>query len=168
MTNSVDRIRYPHTSKDSWEKLGFSSESDLRLAIMMFTVKDVHYQTALVGSEKLVCFASEIIPILEGWSKRQSPFGKEAPVKIEKTERDGEVYFILDKARKCIKIGFSKNPEKRLKSLQTGSGSKLSLLKTVSGTYSLESKYKRQFASLKIQGEWYKATKELQDFIDSL
>ena len=67
------------------------------------------------------------------------------------------VYAIMEEDTNNIKIGISKNPEARLKQLQTGNSSKLRLI----GMRKAENKFKDEKAlhqkneSYKIHGEWF-------------
>src|SRR5262249_47936749 len=53
------------------------------------------------------------------------------------------------------KIGWSKNPKKRLSSLQTASPDELVLLGTIQGGLEVETELHRRFAKHKLQGEWF-------------
>lgn len=65
------------------------------------------------------------------------------------------VYFIKDEHTGFVKIGFSDKPEHRLKSLQTSSPNKLSLVGTVAGDKELEFVLHTTFAEHKVRGEWF-------------
>lgn len=75
------------------------------------------------------------------------------------------VYFIGD-GRGHIKIGISTNPEARLLSLQTASPSRLQLLHTVLGTDEDERYLHSVFDDERVAGEWFKASRNLIDFIN--
>ena len=64
-----------------------------------------------------------------------------------------KIYFISN--GKYVKIGFSKNPLKRLAQLQTGSSEPLEILGTINGTLATEKYLHRYFADKHIQGEWF-------------
>lgn len=83
-------------------------------------------------------------------------------------DKKGYVYFIYCDSDESIKIGFSKNPKTRLKSLQTANPSSLILLKYVPGNMEDEWKIQDKFKHLLVNGEWYKATRELTSFIQDL
>jgi hypothetical protein len=75
------------------------------------------------------------------------------------------VYFISD--GQLIKIGYSKNVNKRIKQLSTGNGRKLFLLGTIDGDKNREKEIHKQFKSS--NGEWFTVTDDLLSFInDSL
>ena len=70
------------------------------------------------------------------------------------------VYFIQRAKRGSIKIWLSKNPEKRLKTLQTGNHSKLNLIAKFPfdsrrEAFALENDFHRKFADYKKEGEWF-------------
>jgi len=79
-----------------------------------------------------------------------------------------KIYFIEAFGLDKIKIGFSRDPQKRLKELQTGSPVKLRLLVSMNGSQQQESMLHEKFAKLSIDGEWFHATKELRDYIDKI
>lgn len=76
------------------------------------------------------------------------------------------IYFIVDTDKNEVKIGFSENPEKRLKQLSTATSSKLILVATINGTRKTESDYHRHFARYKKRREWFELSPEIQAFID--
>jgi uncharacterized protein YeeX (DUF496 family) len=66
-----------------------------------------------------------------------------------------------------VKIGRSKNPEKRLKQLSTGSPYKLEIIKKIRGNENLEREIHDKFSHLRMNGEWFELTDELSEFIES-
>jgi hypothetical protein len=64
------------------------------------------------------------------------------------------IYFIQSK--QYVKIGFSDNPESRLKELQTGSPVKLKLLGTMPGCFQTESELHKIFSHKRTNGEWFR------------
>lgn len=79
----------------------------------------------------------------------------------------GFVYFIYSKNDNKIKVGFSKNYLlKRLKQLNTGNSSTLSLLGFVDGDMKLEKDIRNQFHYLKENLEWINIDQSLIDFIN--
>lgn len=77
----------------------------------------------------------------------------------------GHIYFIQAGEDGPIKIGFSKDPVSRLRTLQTAHTEKLKMLHHQTGTRVDEVKLHHKFKSLKIRGEWYQAKGPLLDFI---
>lgn len=70
------------------------------------------------------------------------------------SEQPGWVYFIF--GDDAIKIGYSTEPENRLKNLQTGCPRELHLVAKRRGSLRLEAYYKRKFRHLKKHGEWFR------------
>lgn len=70
------------------------------------------------------------------------------------------VYLIKNNTTGNFKIGHSKDPEKRLKQLSTGSDAKLSLVHSLKcekyKPYQVEKRIHRMFMLEKLKGEWYK------------
>jgi hypothetical protein len=66
------------------------------------------------------------------------------------------IYFIKDTVTLAIKIGYSKKPNERLGSLQTGNPSKLILLGTIPGNETDEATFHIKFAQYQLEGEWFK------------
>ena len=66
------------------------------------------------------------------------------------------VYLMLSEETGLHKIGYSKNPEKRLKQLETGAG-KLTLIEKFKTEYhsKIESTLHRNYSSMKRFGEWF-------------
>lgn len=70
---------------------------------------------------------------------------------------DMYIYVIQEEVSKAFKIGISKNPEARLKQLQTGNSSKLSLIYTTKAEsrFQDELELHKLFEEYKLQGEWF-------------
>ncbi len=66
------------------------------------------------------------------------------------------IYFIQNTVSKAIKIGYSKNPERRHKSLQTATPDPLVILGKIHGGLEHENAYHKQFAKYALTGEWFK------------
>ena len=73
------------------------------------------------------------------------------------------IYFI--RQGKFIKIGYSVNPNERIKDLQTGSPVKLHLQATMEGCFKTEKGLHKLFEHLKSKGEWFRYTDEMKNFI---
>lgn len=76
------------------------------------------------------------------------------------------VYFV-GMRNGTIKIGTTVNLPDRLKKLQTGSASPLSLLAVVEGGQTLESEYHAKFAACHVHGEWFRG-KAIREEINRL
>ena len=84
------------------------------------------------------------------------------------SKKEGQIYFIQGEKTKNIKIGFSEDPNLRLRGHQTGSGEKLDLLKAVKGQKADEVYLHKKFEVLRLHGEWFKPGKELLEYIYNL
>lgn len=82
--------------------------------------------------------------------------------------RGTRVYFLSFPATKSIKIGFSRNVEKRINSLREVIRFPLILLGTVSGGWRKEQQLHAKFSPLRMEGKWFKDTPELRDFIEAV
>ncbi len=78
------------------------------------------------------------------------------------TWADGCIYYIMSGETGRVKIGFTKgDPTKRMKSLQTGSPTKLGIVAIHPGTPDTESKLHRQFDADRVHGEWFEFSDDL-------
>lgn len=75
----------------------------------------------------------------------------------------GYVYFIRQGG--WVKIGYSKDPESRLRDLQVASPTKLKLLRAEPGSPESERSYHDRFAALRGSGEWFMLLGELRDML---
>lgn len=73
-----------------------------------------------------------------------------------------KLYLIENPENETYKIGKSKNPNKRLKQLQTANGIKLNLIHCFESEFvdTIERYLHKRFLSCKIEGEWFKLNKE--------
>lgn len=85
------------------------------------------------------------------------------------------VYFFpeRDKENPAIKIGFSRDPIGRLKTLQTGHPNKIGcegwyLLPTQRMAREYEKELHKHFKKYRIRGEWFKYNDEIKNFIQTL
>lgn len=78
------------------------------------------------------------------------------------------VYFIKNLSSGHIKIGWSSNPEHRVKELQAGAEGKLVILTTQPGGVSAESSIHRHFKDLHFYGEWYVLDSSLERYISDV
>ena len=79
---------------------------------------------------------------------------KNAKKKLSKSK--GYVYFIQGQCGGAIKIGFSVNPSKRLKELQTGYPDTLKILLMIPGDEGTEHALHYQLEGAKLKGEWFR------------
>lgn len=85
-----------------------------------------------------------------------------------KTTNPGYVYFIIDERSQAIKIGWARNPEMRLQSLQVANPNELRLLGSITGGCGLEGKIHNQFDHLRIRGEWFRLDFDLLGYLIDL
>jgi hypothetical protein len=71
------------------------------------------------------------------------------------------VYLIVDEEEKFCKIGHSKDPQKRLQSLQSSSPCLLYLSYVIRGGKELERKLHDKFSHHRVRGEWYKCVSSI-------
>jgi|LSQX01.3.fsa_nt_gb hypothetical protein len=74
---------------------------------------------------------------------------------------EGFVYFVQCKDTKRIKIGYSKNPNKRIYDMNIGSSGELNLLAKIPGNIDLEEIIHRSMNHYNVKGEWYAPNDEL-------
>lgn len=74
------------------------------------------------------------------------------------------VYFIQAETGE-IKIGYTNNPRKRLRTAQIYSPCNLELLAVINGDRSKEHHIQSMFQDSRLHGEWFEQTPELLDFI---
>lgn len=77
---------------------------------------------------------------------------------------DSYVYLIINRGTGALKIGQSKNPEMRVKSLQTGNDSMLILVCYIPGSKRVEKEIHKAFGHLVINGEWFKPDQEIFEY----
>lgn len=77
------------------------------------------------------------------------------------------VYFIGTSDRR-VKIGWSYNPEARLRSLQVGSPVELRILKTIHGGPRQEALLHDFYADERLHGEWFTASDRMVRFISRI
>ena len=70
-------------------------------------------------------------------------------------EAKGWVYFAASGEDGPVKIGWAKDPEKRLHSLQTGHPEELDLIALIPGTRHLEADIHRRLWKSRLRGEWF-------------
>lgn len=76
-----------------------------------------------------------------------------------------KIYFIGNIDYGFVKIGYSKNPNKRLGGIQTGCPFPLTILRIESGTTDHEKMYHNKFHRLNTFGEWFKIEGELKAYL---
>lgn len=87
---------------------------------------------------------------------------------VERGRSGGQVYFILNESAGMVKIGFSRNPEKRLTELRTGSAGEIKLLATIEGSLAIERQLHKRFEMHRRNGEWFIYSDEIRSYINAL
>ena len=82
-----------------------------------------------------------------------------------KEKKIGFVYFIEAVGVDRIKIGYSDNPEQRIKQLLTGSAVSLEMRATMPGSQTTEKELHQRFAHLRIENEWFNFTDEIRQYM---
>ena len=86
---------------------------------------------------------------------------------VESSNGVSYVYLMHSVKDNLYKIGFSANPIKRLKTLQTGNGNEIKLIGLLRGGVIQEKAIHEYFKDLKIKNEWFKADERILDFFNS-
>ncbi|HEY1361786.1 MAG TPA: GIY-YIG nuclease family protein [Xanthobacteraceae bacterium] len=85
---------------------------------------------------------------------------------IKPTAPEPAIYFIGDGSG-VVKIGYSRNVDKRMKVLATGSPRPLQVLLTIPGTRSDEGAFHEMFKAEHMHGEWFRLPGRIERFIAS-
>jgi hypothetical protein len=75
------------------------------------------------------------------------------------------IYFLSAPSVNLAKIGFSVEPEGRIKSLRLLSPVPLEIIGMIPGDFEQERALHARFLHLRSHGEWFHATAELRDFV---
>jgi len=79
--------------------------------------------------------------------------------------KDGFVYFIQASTDGPIKVGFAKNPNRRLAAHQVSNAAKLRMLYYFPAMRDVEAEIQKELAASLIRGEWYYPTKSVLQWI---
>ena len=86
-------------------------------------------------------------------------FNKKLQLKSRYTRRtliSGKIYVIGNLTEMLCKIGYSNNPNKRLKEVQTGCPYRLEILATFDGNIPTEKQLHEKYKEYNINGEWFR------------
>jgi len=83
------------------------------------------------------------------------------------------VYFVQAGESGPVKIGVTQNIEDRVVNLQTGNPEKINVMRALTlrskeDAFNLESKLHNKFKDVRLNGEWFKYSKYLDDFIKNI
>lgn len=87
---------------------------------------------------------------------------EEFDARLDEGERKGWVYFLEASPHGPIKIGWAKDPAKRLEQLQTGQPVELNLIGLLPGTRYLEADIHRRLWKARSRGEWFERAATLK------
>lgn len=168
--------KFPIDFDDTWQEYGYNKKSDAKRVLVKYLIKDEDYlavsakllanplDVSRMCSQELASLTrTEIIYLsTTGISKF-----KEASflIRQRKTKQQSKVYFILNKARNVVKIGFSIDPEDRLYQLEQGTIDDLEVIATFTGGRKEERLLHKQFAKYRIRREWFSYAQEIKDYI---
>lgn len=79
----------------------------------------------------------------------------------------GYVYFAMAEGLR-IKIGYSTDPERRIREMQTGASAPLRLIATIPGNPATEREFHKRFKEYRLHREWFKFAGKLRLFIQRL
>lgn len=82
--------------------------------------------------------------------------------------RQNRVYFIHNAERNIIKIGITRSPDQRLRSLQTASPDPLIMLGHIEGGRDIEAEFHERFAEYRCYGEWFTLTEQIKQEVIGL
>ena len=97
--------------------------------------------------------------------REKEPILARARTKDREDKPGARVYFIQENGTNAIKIGVSKNAQKRAKELQINMPGEVMLLATVEGGHYVEGLLHSLFAHAHIRGEWFRPVEELIAYI---
>ena len=83
-------------------------------------------------------------------------------------KRKSYIYFLFAPISRRMKIGFSRTFATRLKKIQSTSPESLEVLRVIEGNGVLEKMLHRLFAGEHEHGEWFHATEDMIEFVQSL
>lgn len=90
------------------------------------------------------------------------------PQKIPQHSQCEYVYAVLCRELNIVKIGFSLNPERRLKELQDSSPARLELLGYCEGSMATEKRAHLELSNARKIGEWFFLTPEVTALVDQI
>lgn len=85
---------------------------------------------------------------------------------LERLHSNKSLYFA--QCGDAIKIGVSSDPNVRIETLQTGAPGKVTLVAAIQKAGDKESECHRRLAHLRIHGEWFRYTEEIDQLIQEL
>ncbi len=99
---------------------------------------------------------------------RKTDVEKEEIILPKKSNYKGYVYFVQGMSGGAIKIGYSLDPESRLKTLQTSYPDTLKILCLIPGDEKREKSFHDRFYKHRLNGEWFAPDKQVLDVVEQL
>ena len=87
---------------------------------------------------------------------------------LDRDRRLTKIYAIGQEPRGLVKIGRAKDPEKRLRAMQTGSPLPLTLLAAAELPAGMERELHRELSRARVRGEWFRRTSDVLEAVDFL
>jgi hypothetical protein len=143
------------------------------------TVASREQARALDEHSVLVCDENEVAQFPEWGNERanQYVFNKALTLGFSRignsaffertTQGSGYVYFIEAVGLSRVKIGYSEDPESRLKQLLTGSPVTLKIFAKMPGNQPMEKEIHARFLHLKVENEWFHFTDEIKTYVEN-
>lgn len=93
---------------------------------------------------------------------------QEAGISILEADGSVQVYILQENGIGAVKIGVTKNLNRRLSSMRSNSPHQIDVVLTIDADERLESYLKDLFHGSHIRGEWFRATPEMAAFVKSV
>lgn len=109
-----------------------------------------------------------VVEEFKQWEKENFPWEDDPSNKKEKA---GIVYFVLNKTKKLLKVGFtaSSSCQSRLAAFKSGCpGESFVVLGEVAGTMKTEAMFHSYLAPFRFRGEWFKYSDEVKAFVETI
>lgn len=87
---------------------------------------------------------------------------------LNRLVKPGVVYFVRNKRKQLVKIGFSEKPGERLKVMDWAAPGDFSIVALLPGTKETESALHKCFESCRSSHEWFTIKEPLSSFLDAL
>ncbi len=168
--------QFPIDFDEVYRSAGYSRKDSAKRALLKQLIENEDYvidstsgwnrsDSVIPGSpEYAALMRTKVIRLsVNGFEKFKSKSFLTRPVK-----RDEKVYFILNRQRGVVKIGFSIDPERRLTALEEGTVDDLELIGITLGGRKEELIIHKKFAQYWIRREWFVYSDEIKAYVKSL
>jgi Fe2+ or Zn2+ uptake regulation protein len=158
---SKEKNRKPVSRAEVQERMRYSRLSIFR-SIKRLEKKNYITKISFPGKE---AFYEARIPIN---NEEELVFDEIKALKNMANRPKNYVYFIKNESGKMVKIGYSKNPEKRLKMLERTLPMSLELVYFMPGSELREKRLHEKFSKYRIKGEWFIFSDEIKQYIEKV